>query len=309
MSQSDLPLSNATPLVVSYGAGVDSTAMLIGMKARGIRPDLVLFADTGSEKPETYEYIDVMQAWLSSADFPRVTVLKRKPVIDGKMGSYSTLEGNCLVNQTLPSLAFGFKGCSMKWKVEPMDAFVRHWAPAIKAWSAGQKVRRAIGYDAGPKDSKRAWSIREDARHEYLYPLRDWGWDRERCIAEIQSAGLPVPAKSACFFCPATQPEELIQLHRTRPELSARIVEMERVAAPALRNITGLWGAGTKGTRGGRPRPGSMTEFLRALDMGELLPDGTPITRGRFPWDGRPEEQKPEPPKAKQLALFGQADH
>ena len=42
------------PLVVSYGMGVDSTAMLIGMAQRSIRPDLILFADTGGEKPETY---------------------------------------------------------------------------------------------------------------------------------------------------------------------------------------------------------------------------------------------------------------
>ena len=41
------------PLVVAYGLGVDSTAMLIEFVCRGIRPDSILFADTGSEKPET----------------------------------------------------------------------------------------------------------------------------------------------------------------------------------------------------------------------------------------------------------------
>ena len=38
------------PLVVHYGAGVDSTAMLVGMAQRGITPDLILFADVGAEK-------------------------------------------------------------------------------------------------------------------------------------------------------------------------------------------------------------------------------------------------------------------
>lgn len=33
-----------TPLVVSFGGGVDSTAMLIEMKNRSIRPDVILFA-------------------------------------------------------------------------------------------------------------------------------------------------------------------------------------------------------------------------------------------------------------------------
>ena len=45
-------------LVVAYGLGMDSTAMLIEFPPRGIRPDLILFADTGCEKPETYLYLD-----------------------------------------------------------------------------------------------------------------------------------------------------------------------------------------------------------------------------------------------------------
>src|SRR6516162_3721221 len=37
------------PLVVAYGLGVDSTAMLIELAHRDIRPDLILFADTNGE--------------------------------------------------------------------------------------------------------------------------------------------------------------------------------------------------------------------------------------------------------------------
>lgn len=282
------------PLVVSYGMGVDSTAMLVGMHARGIAPDLILFADTGGEKPETYDYLPIMQTWLASVGFPPITVVRRAPIV-GKNGAYDTLETNCLVNRTLPSLAFGGhkKACSMKWKVGPMDALVRRWAPARAAWARGAKVRRAIGYDAGPKDSKRCWDITEGRRWRFEYPLREWGWDRERCAAEILAAGLPLPPKSACFFCPATQPEELIELRVRRPALVERIVAMETVARPGLRLIEGLWGRGVRGKRGGRPKPGSMSEFVRALDAGELLPDGTPRERGALPWDGRPVEIAP----------------
>jgi hypothetical protein len=40
------------PLVVAYGLGVDSIAMLIEFARRGIRPDLVLVADTGGGQPQ-----------------------------------------------------------------------------------------------------------------------------------------------------------------------------------------------------------------------------------------------------------------
>ena len=49
------------PLVVAYGLGVNSTAMLVEFARRKIRPDLILFADTGGEKPETYRYMPVIQ--------------------------------------------------------------------------------------------------------------------------------------------------------------------------------------------------------------------------------------------------------
>jgi hypothetical protein len=44
----------------------------------------------------------------------------------------------------------------------------------------------------------------EDARYVVRYPLREWGWTRERCVERIAATGLPVPPKSACFFCPVT---------------------------------------------------------------------------------------------------------
>jgi 3'-phosphoadenosine 5'-phosphosulfate sulfotransferase (PAPS reductase)/FAD synthetase len=95
------------PLVVAYGLGVDSTAMLIEFARRGIRPDLILFADTGGEKPETYAYLRVIRPYLAGVGFPDVTVVRYQP----KRAAYRTLEGQCLHTGTLPSLAYAGKSC------------------------------------------------------------------------------------------------------------------------------------------------------------------------------------------------------
>ena len=50
--------------MVSYGGGVNSTALLIGLHQHRIPVDLILFADTGAEHPHTYAYLDVMDRWL-----------------------------------------------------------------------------------------------------------------------------------------------------------------------------------------------------------------------------------------------------
>ena len=165
------PPAPLTPLTVSYGAGVNSTAMLIGFLSRGIRPDLILFANPGSEKSPTYGYISVITEWLKKAGFPRLTIV-RYQVRKFKYGPYRTIGENCIRNATLPSLAFGRKACSMKWKAAPQNAFCEGWEPAIRAWRTGLKVRKAIGFDYGPKDSLRyaVAGDRDDEKYEYIIP-------------------------------------------------------------------------------------------------------------------------------------------
>ena len=43
---------------LSFGAGVQTTAMLILVSKGEIEVDAVIFADTGAEHPETYGYIE-----------------------------------------------------------------------------------------------------------------------------------------------------------------------------------------------------------------------------------------------------------
>lgn len=220
-------------LVVAYGMGVDSTAMLVGLHARGIRPDVILFADTGGEKPETYAYLPVINAWLERRGWPLVTVVRRQGCLD------ETLEAECLRKSILPSLAYGWKSCSMKWKGEPQNKFLNRWAPARAEWKAGRKLVKAIGYDNGKADSRRVKAI-NDPKYDLWYPLRDWGWDREACMDVILADGLPLPVKSACFFCPGTKKAELQDFAGSHPELLERALVIERKAAPGLLKIKGL---------------------------------------------------------------------
>lgn len=221
------------PLIIAYGLGVNSTAALVELEKRGIRPDAILFADTGNEKKGTYDYLPVINNWLVSVGFPEVTVVRYKPQNFKNWPAYATLGENCLTNGVLPSLAFGFKSCSLKWKVTPQNQWTDSWSIAVDRWKSGGKVRKIIGYDASPKDMKRYAHARnvEDTKYEYWYPLVEWDMDREACKESIRKAGLPVPPKSACTFCPATQPEEL-QDHRK--EYLRYIVILEARAKPKL---------------------------------------------------------------------------
>lgn len=300
------------PVLAAWGAGVDSTAMLIELVERGERVDAVLFADTGSENPLTYAFIPIFSVWLA-AHGVAVHVVRYEPKNFKHYPPYRTLEENCLTNGTLPSKAFGFGSCSQKWKAAPQDKWTASWEPARQAWAEGRKVIKLIGYDCSPADQRRYAEAEgyteSNARYHYRYPLREWGWKREDCTARIARAGLPVPPKSSCFFCPATKPAEL---HAIPAPLLRRIVLMEARAKPRLHNVDGLWRKPVKGLRGATPRPGSMTQYILEqglLSLAEIEAIATlaPKSLTAFQADAAETEARSRPELAKWLTLFDAA--
>ena len=255
------------PVVLAYGIGVDSTALLIELHARGQAPDLVLTADTGNEKPATYAYLDIIGPWMRDRGI-RHEIVSYVPKRFKHWPPYYGILEMCLTNATLPSKSLGGSSCSLKYKKAPQDAYLRTWQPALDAWARGQRGVRLIGYDAGPRDTARAnhaLSI-DDPLYDCRSPLRDWRWDRPDCVARIEAEGLPVPPKSACILCIANKPDEI----RDLPAWCLRlIVLVEARAAPRLHTVEGLWRRSTKA------RPGSMTAFIRA----ERLLPGDEIDR------------------------------
>lgn len=218
------------PVIVAFGGGVNSTAMLIGLRDLGRRPDLILFADTGGEKPETYAFLEMMDAWLNRTGFPGIVRVAND-------GARPTLEGDCLARRTLPSLAFGWRTCADRYKRRPQDKYVAAWEPARRAWADGRRVVKLIGIDAG--EGHRAVVV-HDKRFRNEYPLLEWEWGREECLTAIGASGLPVPPKSSCFYCPASTKAEVLWLAQTHPELFARAVVMEENARPTLTTVKGL---------------------------------------------------------------------
>ncbi|MBX8846853.1 hypothetical protein HCH44_18305 [Sphingomonas melonis] len=257
------------PVVAAWGAGVDSTAMIVEMAERGEPIDMVLFADPGSEKAGTYAFLPIFRAWMAHRGIPS-EICRYHPRNFKHWPPYATIAENMLTNATLPSVVFNRGSCSQKWKASAQDAWTADWEPARRCWDAGNRVVKLIGYDASARDTQRYHHALgcEDPRYAYRYPLREWGWDRARCERRIAAAGLPVPPKSSCFFCGSIKPDEVEELSADELRI---IVLMEARAKPRLRNVDGLWRRPVLGRRGATPRPGSITEFIR--ERGLLPPE------------------------------------
>lgn len=214
--------------IASFGAGTDSTAMIVGMVERGEKLSHIVFADPGAEKPETYAHVRKFSEWLVKQGQPAITTIRRKPAKVGD-STAATLEDECLMRGQLPAIAYGYKSCSDKWKMQPFRA----WLLA----NTDNRVTVCIGYDAG-EAHRAAKGDEYESGYDKRYPLIEWGWSREDCIAAIRRAGLEQPGKSSCFFCPSSRKSEVIQLAKQHPDLMARAIKLEQNAD--LSTIKGL---------------------------------------------------------------------
>lgn len=257
---------NMSPVVLSFGGGVNSTALLTHLVTTGQHPDLILWADTGSEWPGTAEHVEACSRWSVEHGGRQITVTKWIRVQGELAGRFIPLHEWCLMYRHLPSLATGGRGCSVKWKQQPQDKAIKEWQPAIDCWERGDRVVRLIGYDDG-EPQRAVKSPLDHKLYDYQHPLIGWdprpgaakpdglGWDRDRCIEEIERAGLPVPRRSACWCCPAMKTREIKELAHEHPDLMATALDIERLAderwvedRPGQPRTHGLGGSGRRWT-------------------------------------------------------------
>jgi len=231
--------------VVNYGGGVNSTALCCLAVQRGLPIDVVVFADTGSERPETYAYLATFSAYLQAHGLPALDIVRWIRVQGEKRGQFIPLHTWCETEQSVPSRAYGFSGCTSKWKQQPADKFVRAHPLVAAAHARGEVVERWIGFDADePHRAERMLAKNPDPTlWRWRAPLVEWGLGRADCLAAIAAAGLPSPGKSACWMCPSSKKSDIDTLGRDHPELLARALKMEQ-AAIASGNLVSRAGLG-----------------------------------------------------------------
>jgi len=205
---------NETP--ISFGAGVNSTAMTIMLVNQGWHGDVV-FADTGAEWPETYCFIDYFeQDWLR----PRalgVTRLGPEYRKDKRARQVASLIEFCEHYAMLPLAAV--RWCTTLFKVEPLQGY--HGGEALIGFAADE-AHRAKGRRA---------------------PLIEAGITRKGCIEIIRAEGLDVPQKSGCYICPFQRNDQWHELWHRHPDLIERAPKLEELA-DARRRLKGqTWGA------------------------------------------------------------------
>ena len=185
-------------LYLSFGAGVNSTALMLLLLDEGVEFEAV-FSDTGCEWPETYEHLRLLQD--EGYEF---TWLRPEP------SGAKTLYEYCMRWGMIPHVRRRF--CTQKFKTRPLDRYPE------------KPCTTYIGYDYG--ESRRRY-VRDRKGIHFEFPLIERMITREGCVKIIRDHGLPVPPKSGCWLCPFQPLREWKRLRDTYPELFRMAMALE----------------------------------------------------------------------------------
>ncbi|MGW0012560.1 phosphoadenosine phosphosulfate reductase [Streptomyces tendae] len=213
---------------ISFGGGVQSTALLVLAAQRRIDFPLFLMANVGddSENPATIRYVDEYARPFAAEHGIDLVVLdrvKRDGTVETLMGRL-TREGtrSLPIPVRMSNGAPGTRSCTADFKIKVI-------AKELKRRGATVENPATIGIGISVDEIHRANNRRTEPHEQIVYPLLDLGLRRIDCARVIREAGLPVPPKSSCWFCPFHRPETWHDQRRDEPELFEKSCQLEEL--------------------------------------------------------------------------------
>ena len=208
---------------VSHGGGVQTTALLVLAAEGKIDYRTFIFANVGedSEHPGTLRYLEQIARPYASAHGIDIIEVRRPDgeTVRGRIESSES--GGVPIPLHVPPAGFKrWRSCTREFKIEP----IHHWLIEHGA-SADNPATVAVGISLD--EIHRANNRKAEPFERLDYPLLDLGLRRRDCQDIIRAAGLPLPGKSSCYFCPFQRTEQWRSMRRHEPELFASVADLE----------------------------------------------------------------------------------
>jgi 3'-phosphoadenosine 5'-phosphosulfate sulfotransferase (PAPS reductase)/FAD synthetase len=182
--------------ILSLSGGKDSAALAIYMRDR-VSDMEYIFHDTGKELPDTYSYLDRLEAHLGK----RVTRTTAGVTFDDLLRTKGGM---------LPSR--GRRWCTELMKLRPFESYVGD--------------DHCINYIGIRADEERVGYISHKPNISPVYPFREDGVNYAGVLKILEESGIGLPpfadwgrTRSGCFFCFFQQKIEWVRLRRQYPEL------------------------------------------------------------------------------------------
>ncbi len=191
--------------ILSLSGGKDSTALAIYMQ--GKIPDVeYVFCDTGEELPETYEYLEKLEAFLGEP------IIRLNP--DRPFNHFLDIYGGILPDARA-------RWCTRMLKLRPFEHYIGD--------------DKTISYIAIRSDEEhRKGYISKKNNIEVCYPFISDGINKRGVYKILKQSGLGLPeyykwrSRSGCYFCFFQQKIEWVGLLEKHPELFKKAAAYEK---------------------------------------------------------------------------------
>ncbi len=207
--------------IVAISGGKDSAALALYMRSRLEKVEYV-FADTGAELPEIYDFLDKMSEQLGQ-EIVRLTDTTKK-FREENPGVERTLPYYIERWDMLPSVSDRF--CTKHNKIRPLERYV-------KQENGGPPATMYIGFRADEQGRKGNYGL--DADVIYKYPFVEDGIDFAGVMAILKQNNIELPdfykwrTTGGCYFCPFQRRSDWMGLKRNHPDLFAEAKRLEQV--------------------------------------------------------------------------------
>jgi len=104
-------------------------------------------------------------------------------------------------------------------------------------WNDNEDTFVVVAIGISTDEIQRINKKNEEPYEIAIYPLIELGLDRDDCKQIIADAGLPVPPKSACFFCPFHGKDYWKDMRDNRPDLWEKTVSLENFLNKKRQNL------------------------------------------------------------------------
>ncbi len=191
--------------ILSLSGGKDSTALAIYMQGKIPEVEYV-FCDTGEELPETYDYLEKLEAFLGES------IIRLNP--DRPFKHFLDIYGGILPDARA-------RWCTRMLKLRPFEHYIGN--------------DQAISYIAIRSDEEhRKGYISKKNNIEVCYPFITDGINRDGVYQILKQSGLGLPeyyqwrSRSGCYFCFFQQKIEWVGLLEKHPELFEKAAAFEK---------------------------------------------------------------------------------
>lgn len=230
--------------ILSLGLGQQSTALYF-MSCFGLveRFDYAIFADPGAEKPETYFYLKWLLKWQEeNKGIPILWVGKKSILHDLQNGRNTTGQSFASIplftkdeNGTVGMLR---RQCTDEYKIQEVNKAIRK----LYGLKARKRLPETYLYMGITMEEIERMKTPQNNQLTFVYSFLGYSthkskgvirlesplsYSRSSCLNFYNEYKLPIPPKSACFFCPFQNEDQWLYMMVNEPELFKEAVDLD----------------------------------------------------------------------------------